>query len=127
MGCNCSWTSSYGGPYACPKSELARSGKALKVAKGSDTDLCFGYCCGVVEEMLAEAEKIILQRDKLAEIVRASEATHEQYLRQELAAKAQSVTPGGSSAGAIVFVIGGVASVFWMMAARRRQRRAPLI
>ncbi|EOD03712.1 hypothetical protein EMIHUDRAFT_221854 [Emiliania huxleyi CCMP1516] len=61
--CDCAWTSD----WVCPNSVLVRSpGEDPDKIARDDGSWCFSYCCGVVEESMTAAMKVIKNRDELA-------------------------------------------------------------
>lgn len=136
--CDCDWTSKWKCPEEVADLPLDLQ-QSVQIAKPKGDDLCFSYCCGIVNDMMVAAKDIIRERDALAEIVRVAEKNaieefkheelisealrrmHEQqqgHLREEPAARGSgSFRPG--TAATFVLAISAVAAVFWMAARRR--------
>ena len=135
--CDCDWTSKWKCPNEVADLPLDLQ-QSVQIAKPKGDDLCFSYCCGIVNDMMIAAKDIIRERDALAEIVRVAEKNaieefkreelisealrrmHEQgHLREEPAARGSgSFRPG--TAATFVLAISAVAAVFWMAARRPR-------
>jgi len=122
--CDCAWTSD----WVCPNSVLVRfpgyysPGEAPDKIARDDGSWCFSYCCGVVEESMTAAMKVIKNRDELAVHVHDAK---EQYLRQELAAPPR--TFGSAAVAASVLGMGLVAWLILIAARHRRASALPLV